>query len=378
MTQSGSRVVEHLAELTGLRDRDVLDVSLVGALKDLLRPHTVAIYRCVGEIGHQHWMTRARLVPGDITATADPLWADLGQLPTLASQPDRQACLLRQDSLCVPAPTPGGLAMAYFPLANEPEVQAVLEISSPQPLAAADLRMVGSILRVYRNFQGLLDYSERDTLTGLLNRKTFDENFLRVLARSISTSDVTLATGLFATASAPPAAQRGANAQGVSLQAGGEARQPADLSGSWLGVIDIDHFKRVNDNFGHLIGDEALLLLSRLMRTSFRFHDHLYRFGGEEFVVLMRCDGAAAAGAAFERLRANVARYVFPQLGHMTVSVGYTDVRGGDSPSGAFERADRAVYWAKQNGRNQVCHHAELLASGKLSEAQRDSDVELF
>ena len=55
-----SRVVEHLAELTGFRDRDVLDVSLVGALRDLLRPTAVAIYRCVGDAGAQRWMTRAR------------------------------------------------------------------------------------------------------------------------------------------------------------------------------------------------------------------------------------------------------------------------------------------------------------------------------
>jgi diguanylate cyclase (GGDEF)-like protein len=355
MAQSGSRVVEHLAELTGLRDRDVLDVSLVGALKDLLRPHTVAIYRCVGEAGQQHWLTRARLGPGDVAATADPLWADWGQLPTLASHADRLACLQRQETFSVPAQTDGTLAVAYFPLANDNEVFAVLEISSLQLLKATDLRMVGSILRVYRNFQGLLDYSERDTLTGLLNRKTFDESFLRVAASSV--------VGRTPSLQVPP---------------GAEARQPGEPGASWLGVIDIDHFKRVNDNHGHLIGDEALLLLSRLMRTSFRFHDHLYRFGGEEFVVLMRCDGAAAAGAAFERLRANVARYVFPQLGSLTVSVGYTDVRPSDSPSAAFERADRAVYWAKQNGRNQVCHHAALVAAGQLNETLRSSDVELF
>ncbi len=361
MKQGVSRVVEHLAEITGLRDRDVLDVSLVGALKDLLRPHTVAIYRCVGEAGRQHWLTRARLGPGDVTATADALWTNLASLPPLASHPDRLACLLRQETFSVPAQTDGTLAMAYFPLASEHEVFAVLEVSTLQLMAPTELRMVSSILRVYRNFHGLLDYSERDTLTGLLNRKTFDESFLRVAVQCAPLDDL-----------------RGSLAANVPARQAHESRQHQPTGGSWLGVIDIDHFKRVNDNFGHLIGDEALLLLSRLMRTSFRFHDHLYRFGGEEFVVLMRCDDAAAAGAAFERLRANVARYVFPQLGSMTVSVGYTDVRASDSPSAAFERADRAVYWAKQNGRNQVCHHAELVASGKLADGERDSDVELF
>jgi hypothetical protein len=79
-----SRVVDHLAELTGFRDRDVLDVTLVGALKDVLRPQGAAIYRCVGEEGKQRWLTRARLSPGDVAATADPLWADPETLPLLA------------------------------------------------------------------------------------------------------------------------------------------------------------------------------------------------------------------------------------------------------------------------------------------------------
>jgi diguanylate cyclase (GGDEF)-like protein len=347
-----SRVVEHLAELTGQRDRDVLDVSLVGALKDLLRPQAVAIYRCVGEPGQQHWLTRARLAPGDTTATADPVWCELASLPTLASHPDRQACLLRQEPFTVPADTTGGSAMAYFPLASEREVFGVLELATAQLLASEDLRLVSSILRIYRNFQGLLDYSERDTLTGLLNRKTFDESFLRIAVQDLAT--------------AAPALR------------GADARAPRAIASSWLGVIDIDHFKRVNDNYGHLIGDEALLLLSRLMRSNFRFHDHLYRFGGEEFVVLMRCDGAPAAAAALERLRVNVERYLFPQLGHLTVSVGFTQVLASDSPSAAFDRADKAVYYAKQNGRNQVRHHADLVGAGLLADESHHSDVELF
>jgi diguanylate cyclase (GGDEF)-like protein len=353
-----SRVVEHLAELTGLRDRDVLDVSLVGALRDLLRPRMVAIYRCVGDAGDTHWLTRARLGPGDVTATADPLWSDLPSLPGLASAPDRQSCLLRQQAFTVPSTATGEPAMAYFPLASEREVFGVLEIETAQLMRTEDLRLVSSILRIYRNFQGLLDYSERDTLTGLLNRKTFDENFLRV-------------------ANSGPQQQPVTQQRPLPTQTD-DARQHHQARSMWLGVIDIDHFKRVNDNHGHLLGDEALLLLSRLMRTSFRFHDHLYRFGGEEFVVLMRCDDAAAAKVALERLRANVERYVFPQVGLLTISIGFAQVFSSDSPSSAFDRADKAVYFAKENGRNQVHHHADLVAAGLLADESRNGDVELF
>jgi diguanylate cyclase (GGDEF)-like protein len=145
-----------------------------------------------------------------------------------------------------------------------------------------------------------------------------------------------------------------------------------------MGVIDIDHFKRVNDTYGHLIGDEVLLLLARLMRASFRFDDRLYRFGGEEFVVLMRCTDAPSAALAFERLRSNVERHLFPQVGRITVSIGFTELKRGDTPSGAFERADKAVYFAKGQGRNQVRHHAELVASGHLEDDTKVGDVELF
>ena len=159
----------------------------------------------------------------------------------------------------------------------------------------------------------------------------------------------------------------------------GERRHESIGSSYWLAMIDIDHFKRVNDTYGHLIGDEVLLLLARLMRACFRFHDQLYRFGGEEFVVLMRCNGEAEAALALERLRTSTASHLFPQVGHITISIGFSEVRPGDTPSGAFERADKAVYHAKEHGRNQVCSHAALIAQGKLTEqAANVGDVELF
>jgi diguanylate cyclase (GGDEF)-like protein len=217
----------------------------------------------------------------------------------------------------------------------------------------AEQRMVSSVLRIYHNFQGLLDYSERDTLTGLLNRKTFDESFLKALTEISKGSHTT--------------------------HAADDRRHVPEHPHYVIGVIDIDHFKSVNDRFGHLIGDEVLLLLSRLMRSSFRFHDLLYRFGGEEFVVLMRCDEAGHAGLAFERLSRNTESYAFPQVGRITISVGFTDIRAGDTPAAAFERADKAIYHAKSSGRNQVHNYADLVSRGILQEAvAQASDVELF
>ncbi len=339
-----SELVDQLADLTGFRDRDVLDVTLVGAFRDLLRPLSVAIYRSVGEAGDERWLTRARLGEHDVAASADSAWTDLEQLPRRTHDAARLEAFERR---CV-VTVPGAPHRSLFPVATDREVVGVLEIQTDEALDLKDQRLVASILRIYRNFQALLDYSEHDTLTGLLNRKTFDESFMKA-------------------ASEP-------RPEGPD---DGEGRRR--LSGThWLGVVDIDHFKRVNDTCGHLIGDEVLLLVSRLMRAGFRFHDRLYRFGGEEFVVLMRCAHGEAAMAAFERLRVLVERYVFPQAGHITVSVGYTEVRPVDTPNAAFERADRAVYYAKAHGRNRVCSHSELVARGELVEGDAVSDVELF
>ena len=341
-----SDLVERLADLTAHRDRDVLDAVLASAFAELLSPQRVAVHRCVGDEGALRWLTRASMCAGDVAPTTEGTWTDFDQLPRLDDRPAWRDCLRTQ----APTTAEGPPVTSLFPLTTDTGAVGVLEVCTAQPLAKSDRRSISSTLRLYRNFEGLLDYSERDTLTGLLNRKTFDGAFLKLALPTpggLSTPDA-------------------------------ERRDGAAASAYYIGVVDIDHFKRVNDAFGHLIGDEVLLLLSRVMRGTFRFHDRLYRFGGEEFVVLMRCADDASAAIAFERLRANVAGYSFPQVGHVTVSAGYTAVRANDTPSGAFERADRAVYFAKANGRDQVRSHAALVAAGLLKVEHQTGEVELF
>lgn len=329
------QVADHLAELTGFRDRDLLDTTLVAVLRDLLRPRAVAIFHRIGEESDARWLTRARLHAGDLAPQGDSLWVELDSLPALAAFPHRLQCLRQQE----PVEAGGATHVTCFPLLTDRDAIGVLELESDDALDAEQLRTVGNLLRVYRNVQTLLDYSERDLLTGLLNRKTFEDSFYKVTAPPL-----------------PPVGRPDPRRDG-----GGER-------GTYMGVVDIDHFKSVNDRHGHLVGDEVLLLLSRLMRATFRVHDKLYRFGGEEFVVLLRCGSDRQAAAAFERLRAHTEAHAFPKVGRITVSVGFTRVRAHDTPSTAFARADRAVYWAKSHGRNQVAGHAALVARGELTE----------
>jgi diguanylate cyclase (GGDEF)-like protein len=349
-----TRVVDRLAELTGYKDRDVMDVSLAQALRDMILPLSIGIHRVVGQQVDRRWLCRARLTGTENVPQADSLTSKLEDLPPLTDFPQRLDCLLQRELR--ESAVEGGF-LTHFPLVGDFEREAVLEIHTAKRLGAADRRTVSGMLRVFHNFQSLLDDAERDPLTGLLNRKTFDANFLKLMG-SLGHP-------------APMAPHEHEN--------GDAAERRHEAAGCWLGVVDIDHFKRVNDGFGHLIGDEVLLLLARLMRGSFRFHDQLYRFGGEEFVALIRCDSADDALQAFERLRQACASFPFPQVGRVTLSIGFTQLRPGDSPTAAFDRADKAVYHAKQHGRDQVQGHETLVAQGHLTEPGRSADdVELF
>jgi len=126
------------------------------------------------------------------------------------------------------------------------------------------------------------------------------------------------------------------------------------------------------------MGDEVLLLVAGLLRAAFRHGDQLYRFGGEEFVVLLHADARERAALAFERFREALEAHPFPQVGQVTASAGFTRVRAFDTANAAFDRADRAVYQAKQSGRNRVCCHDALNRAGVLEDGERSGEIELF
>jgi diguanylate cyclase (GGDEF)-like protein/PAS domain S-box-containing protein len=121
-------------------------------------------------------------------------------------------------------------------------------------------------------------------------------------------------------------------------------------------VCDLDHFKQINDIYGHQAGDEIIRTFSALLRAAARPGDLASRYGGEEFVLLCaQCDNATAAQRA-EQIRFRFAQIPHPCLGHKTVtaSFGVTELQPGDSPESFFRRADRALLAAKTRGRNQV------------------------
>ncbi|MEO8297318.1 MAG: GGDEF domain-containing protein [Burkholderiales bacterium] len=343
-----AEALDHVADMTRSRDRDMVDATLVAAFLDLLPVRQAVLWRMVGDSEEgERWQRSIAQSQGDLVAEAS-LFMDDELLEPQALPAHTRAY---REVQVLQEPAQDGCRI-LLPMASEREVEGVVELISDEVLNAVQLKVAQGVLRIHRNFSSLLDYSERDTLTGLLNRKSFDETFLKATVMET-------------------------RARGSDLE---PERRESQVRRHWMAVIDVDRFKLVNDNFGHLIGDEVLVLVARIMRSTFRYHDRLYRFGGEEFVVLLSAADEAHAGAAFERLRSNLEQFTFPRVGCVTVSVGYTDVRPSDTPQAAFERADRAVYYAKEHGRNQVHSHSALVDSGALDSAADDNigDVELF
>lgn len=123
-----------------------------------------------------------------------------------------------------------------------------------------------------------------------------------------------------------------------------------------LVLCDIDHFKKINDTYGHQAGDEALVTFAAILKRSCRPGDIVARYGGEEFAILCAdCDNAAATVRA-EKIRRDVAAATHEALGgtSFTASFGVTEVQPGDIPETMLRRADRALYEAKEMGRNMV------------------------
>ncbi|MEO5354181.1 MAG: diguanylate cyclase [Magnetococcus sp. XQGC-1] len=203
--------------------------------------------------------------------------------------------------------------------------------------AEAELKRAGEQLRFM---------AYHDPLTGLHNRQYFDVAFSKIF---------------------------------VALQNSNRRRNEPAFRGAFLAILDIDHFKKVNDTYGHLMGDEVLVLFARIMGDCFRDKDAIFRFGGEEFVVLLNDVTADMALSALNRFRSKVAAYPFPQVGQVTVSIGAVQIEPGELAGTLIEMADKALYYSKGNGRNQVNMYHLLTEAGHLEEVRHETtEVDLW
>jgi diguanylate cyclase (GGDEF)-like protein/PAS domain S-box-containing protein len=122
-------------------------------------------------------------------------------------------------------------------------------------------------------------------------------------------------------------------------------------------LIDIDHFKEVNDEYGHNVGDIILKEFANILKISIRVEDVVGRWGGEEFIILSSNYSTDGVMSLAEKIRKNIESYEFTTVGHKTASFGISIVNKEDTQETMIARADRSLYHAKHTGRNKICLH---------------------
>lgn len=333
-------VLRSVAAVTGERNRDLLAMSLVNTLADLSHSIHISMFRILPSEKAQDAILIAQSYSTSENSAACGISCDTSDFQTVL---DTNTELTRtlDDNIC----------LSIFPIRDKANIIGLLKIISP-PHHEVDRHLISAFLQVYSNYLSVLNESETDTLTGLLNRRTFENNLDSIISEPAETDDPNI-----------PGKRRS-----VSF-----VHQP-----HWLAVVDIDLFKRINDKFGHLYGDEVLLILSHIMRRVFRQKDKLFRFGGEEFIIILDRTDRVNAQKVFGRFRCAIEDYHFPQVGKVTISIGFVMLENAEGPSALIGHADQALYYAKENGRNRVCYYGDLIAEGKLVAEQFSADVQLF
>jgi len=336
-----------------------LELTLAKALIDLVPIQRVVVARVTAEDNEKRWLDIVSLDAGGGGKVLDPLRIDFHSLPRLDDAYDRLRSLRGRQEIEVAWAGGDGPRIYYLPLFSDSRAddeQGVLEIHTAGVLAPEHKRVIVQLPRLYRNMYALLAYSDRDALTGLLNRKSLDDTFYSAVLEELD----------------------GVQEEAKVKTVAGKERRHRVPPNYWLGTVVIDNFHQLHDKHGHLVMEEVTLLVARIMNSTFRTHDRLYRFGGEQFAVLFHCPDENLAYGVFERLRANVEKYSFPQSGRVTISAGFARVLTDDSPDAALERAELAIDFAQKNGRNKVCSHLDLVRRGVFAEVAPTGAVDMF
>ena len=235
-----------------------------------------------------------------------------------------------------------GWFCSYKPLTSK---HFVLLVKSSEPDKLIEEDYLQFLFHFYCHQLQMLQGTYRDALTGLYNRRAFNEKILQLLDTSNNYK-----------------------------------RRTKNYSPTVYVMLDIDHFKSINDNQGHLFGDEVLLLLAQQMTDSFRDNDLLFRYGGEEFAMVLMDISAQQAQQTLERFREKIADYKFPNVDQVTVSIGFTRFDSSLSMDELIGQADNALYYCKTTTRNAVHSYQDLVEQNLIPamKAPRTPNVEVF
>lgn len=344
------QIIQSIIEITRARDTETLEASLLSTLANILPVDNVALINLLDELRTERCeqtlsLSLSRTNDQDEVRIWDNEIREHLLEPTVSGQ-------INDGHMAVTG-QPGKMVI-YVPIFDDVRAVRLIRLLGIDETLRSHANLIEGIAGIYTNFLRVLEDSQRDKLTGLLNRRTFDKKLVRMLEL-----------------------QRRIAEDYNALD--NNRRTPTTSEYAWLAIVDIDHFKRVNDNHGHIYGDEVILTVGQRMKQFFRNTDLLFRFGGEEFLVVLEPMPVERARMALERFRDSVEAHVFQQIGGITVSIGFSRLEENDYPPEVIDRADKALYFAKENGRNQVSNFEDLLGQGLVeARAIATGNVDLF
>ena len=344
-----SKILQSVVEITKQRNLDSMESSLVATLAELLPVSYISILKSIKENGVPCAEEVACLTIDH--QQSDPYcW----NVDSNIVQTDNHFDDCMKESRTISYQQANGLTRHLFPISEDSQTIGALVIDSEADLSH-NISLIEGFAKVYENYMIVFNESERDKLTGLFNRRTFDYKLSKLFK-----------------------SQRFRSQQCETSSSSEERRHIDSNDTAWLIITDIDHFKRVNDTYGHVYGDEVILTISQIMKACFRNSDLLFRIGGEEFVILLCPAPQDVAESLIARFLKTVESHLFSDIGTVTVSAGYAQITEKDYPPAVLERADKALYYAKEHGRNCSYHYETLVEHGEILKPKKSGSVDLF
>ncbi|MCI4625391.1 MAG: GGDEF domain-containing protein [Candidatus Magnetoovum sp. WYHC-5] len=317
--------------------------SLVNCFINILRQKTSAKSVKFYEIHSCYNSNDVELIDIDDCVIVNPLDSNKNRIKIDSVDCIRE-CFLSKQVVMKVLSVPDNVKRRVYPINYNDRLMGFIVVDYSSQTTEEDSFIAG-FSHIFENLATLIIKKERDTLTGLLNRQTLDSIINQILLFYRSPFN----------------------------------RSTDKIAQACIAILDIDHFKHINDNYGHLIGDEVLLMFAQLMKKSFRFSDFLFRYGGEEFVTVLGEITAEYSMKVLERFRQAVEKYTFPQVKQVTVTIGFIIMNQEDLPTTLLEKADRALYYGKSTGRNMVCSYDELQREGKFKDTPlKTGEIELW
>lgn len=349
--------VDGLAEITRHLDKDVIERSLLQTLCDFSPAAEYRIYRVLPNPSK----TTLALVAYAKNNFVDTLGHEIkdAELPDVFFKAINRSIETQSVQIINKSHDSEKVHIIYPAIDKNSENIAIL-VQSSDEIDSDNQRLVHGLLNVYSNYLELIDKASRDKLTQLLNRETLDAEITRILIRNNTSGDKLI--------KAPDYTES-------------DSRQTIDNNLYWLGVLDIDFFKKINDTYGHVYGDEILILVARLLEKNIRSSDFAFRYGGEEFVIILMSNDFETAKFAFERIRIEINEHPYANVEDLSVSIGITQITNQINTISVVEEADKALYYGKKHGRNQTQFYVKLVAEKLIEEnidAAETGEVDFF